>query len=52
MATPTFCSVCDRTVYVGDGDDFACPVCSSPLPDTSGSVDHEPAGALSEYYLG
>ena len=31
MATESFCTVCQRTVYVGEDDSPACPVCSSPL---------------------
>ena len=33
MVVPTFCSVCARTIYIGEDDDFACPVCASPLPE-------------------
>lgn len=52
MATPTFCSLCDRAVYVADGDDFSCPVCSSALPDTTATVEAEAAGTFSEYHRG
>lgn len=31
MATETFCTVCQRTVYLGEDDATACPVCSTPL---------------------
>ena len=31
MAQSAFCSTCQRTVYVEEGNTFVCPVCSSPL---------------------
>lgn len=32
MAVKTgFCSICQRTVYLGDSDALSCPVCASPL---------------------
>ena len=31
---PTFCSICNRSVYVGHSDSLSCPVCSSPLLET------------------
>lgn len=34
MALSAFCTVCQRTVYVEDGQTPVCPVCSSPLLET------------------
>ncbi|MFN2593761.1 MAG: hypothetical protein ABR579_02590 [Actinomycetota bacterium] len=34
MALDAFCTTCQRTVYVDDGDTPVCPVCSSPLLET------------------
>lgn len=31
MATESYCTVCQRTVYVAEDDAQACPVCSTPL---------------------
>ncbi|HEX2057221.1 MAG TPA: hypothetical protein VHI71_02535 [Actinomycetota bacterium] len=31
LATESFCTVCQRTVYVGEDDTQVCPVCSTPL---------------------
>ena len=31
VATRAFCTTCQRTVYMGRGDDDGCPVCSTPL---------------------
>ena len=31
MASESFCSSCQRAVVVAEGDEDACPVCSSPL---------------------
>ena len=31
MATESFCTVCQRTVYVAEDDPQVCPVCSTPL---------------------
>jgi len=35
MALKAFCTTCQRNVYVEDGDTPVCPVCSSPLLETS-----------------
>lgn len=50
-AIPTFCSVCDRTVYVAEEDESACPVCASALPESPQGFENRPV-YLSEYYLG
>lgn len=34
-----FCSMCQRTVYLGEGEDLRCPVCASPL--VAADVDEE-----------
>ncbi len=31
MASESFCTVCQRTVYVAEDDAQVCPVCSTPL---------------------
>ena len=41
MALKAFCTSCQRDVYVEDGDTPVCPVCSSPLLETT-----EPQGKL------
>ncbi len=33
---PTFCSICNRAVYVAHPDPLSCPVCSSPLLEPAG----------------
>ena len=35
MALKAFCTTCQRNVYVEDGDTPVCPVCSSPLLETT-----------------
>ena len=34
MGMSAFCTTCQRTVYVEDGETPVCPVCSSPLLET------------------
>ncbi len=42
MAISAFCTTCQRTVYVEDGETPVCPVCSSPLLETiDAGVDEE-----------
>jgi Zn finger protein HypA/HybF involved in hydrogenase expression len=44
MALSAFCTTCQRTVYIEDGDTAECPVCSSPLMEaTEGARDEEEA---------
>jgi RNA polymerase subunit RPABC4/transcription elongation factor Spt4 len=31
LATENFCTVCQRTVYLGEDEAPVCPVCSTPL---------------------
>lgn len=31
MGVTSFCTVCQRTVYLDESDTPVCPVCSSPL---------------------
>lgn len=35
MALTAFCTTCQRTVYVDEQETPVCPVCSSPLLETS-----------------
>ena len=44
MAIEAFCTTCQRTVYIGDGDSGSCPVCSSPLVDNASNAHAETAG--------
>ena len=34
VAVTAFCTSCQRTVYIEDGETPVCPVCSSPLLET------------------
>ena len=34
MGMSAFCTTCQRTVYVEEGETPVCPVCSSPLLET------------------
>lgn len=34
MALTSFCTTCQRTVYIEERDTPVCPVCSSPLLET------------------
>jgi RNA polymerase subunit RPABC4/transcription elongation factor Spt4 len=43
MAMTAFCTTCQRTVYVEEGDTPICPVCSSPLVETVESPDDKDA---------
>jgi GAF domain-containing protein len=47
MLRETFCATCVRTVYRGDEDKNACPVCSSPLITTRETVTVGSPPALS-----
>lgn len=49
MALTAFCTVCKRRVYVDDDATAVCPVCSSPLLDTTEvaeqtRTEHAPEG--------
>lgn len=44
MALKAFCTTCQRNVYVEDGDTPVCPVCSSPLLETTEARDAEVKG--------
>ena len=35
VALAAFCTTCQRTVYIEDGDTAECPVCSSPLMEAT-----------------
>jgi rRNA maturation endonuclease Nob1 len=41
MAMSAFCTTCQRTVYVEEGNTPICPVCSSPLLETVDSPDND-----------
>lgn len=45
MALAGFCTVCQRTVYVDAKATPICPVCSSPLLETSPAADADDAAA-------
>lgn len=47
MAREAFCTRCDRTVYVSEGEGtLNCPVCSTPLIDAaSGLIERDLEGA-------
>jgi hypothetical protein len=41
---PTFCSICNRSVYVAHTDALSCPVCSSPLLEPAAPAAEVDAG--------
>jgi RNA polymerase subunit RPABC4/transcription elongation factor Spt4 len=41
MALTAFCTTCQRTVYVEEGDTPVCPVCSSPVLETVENIPEE-----------
>jgi DNA-directed RNA polymerase subunit RPC12/RpoP len=43
MVFTAFCQTCGRTVYLGEDDTQACPVCSSPLVVTEATSDSRPS---------
>lgn len=42
MVFTAFCQTCGRTVYLGEDDTQACPVCSSPLVVTETTPESRP----------
>jgi uncharacterized Zn finger protein (UPF0148 family) len=42
MALTAHCPVCDRKVYIEDGDTPVCPVCSTALLETTDARDQTP----------
>jgi hypothetical protein len=42
MALTAFCPSCERTVYIEEGTTPVCPVCSTPLLDTTETPNGEP----------
>jgi Zn finger protein HypA/HybF involved in hydrogenase expression len=50
MALTAFCPTCQRTVYIEEENTPVCPVCSSPLLDTTANeevaekAEEEPTG--------
>ncbi|MDQ4095867.1 MAG: hypothetical protein M3174_06670 [Actinomycetota bacterium] len=47
MALTAFCTTCQRTVYIDDQETPVCPVCSSPLLETTDpeEAEDEPSSA-------
>lgn len=41
MAMTAFCTTCQRTVYIEEGETPVCPVCSSPLLETAEAKDED-----------
>lgn len=41
MALTSFCTTCQRTVYIDEKDTPVCPVCSSPLLKTVPDSDDD-----------
>lgn len=41
MALTAFCTTCQRTVYVQEGETPICPVCSSSLVETVESPEKD-----------
>lgn len=46
MAMTAFCTTCQRTVYVEEGNTPVCPVCSTPLVETVESPDENKGEAV------
>ena len=46
MALTAFCTTCQRTVYVKEGNTPICPVSTSPLLETVDSPEDPADGAL------
>ena len=38
MAVEAFCTTCQRMVYIEEGETAVCPVCSSPLLESTESA--------------
>jgi RNA polymerase subunit RPABC4/transcription elongation factor Spt4 len=45
VAITAYCRICERTVYIGEDDTSVCPVCSTPLIETTDN--EEPDGKKS-----
>jgi RNA polymerase subunit RPABC4/transcription elongation factor Spt4 len=45
VALKAFCTTCQRTVYIDDGDTPVCPVCSNPLIETTTEDEKDPEKA-------
>jgi RNA polymerase subunit RPABC4/transcription elongation factor Spt4 len=41
VALKAFCTTCQRTVYIEEGETPVCPVCSSPLIQTTDATEDE-----------
>lgn len=46
--TTAFCAICQRTVYLSDGEQLSCPVCASPLVLSEAEVRRMQRIALNE----
>jgi hypothetical protein len=45
VSLKAFCTTCQRTVYIDDGDTPVCPVCSNPLIETTTDAVDDKKGA-------
>jgi DNA-directed RNA polymerase subunit RPC12/RpoP len=41
MAAEAFCTTCQRMVYIEEGETAVCPVCSSPLLESTQSPEED-----------
>jgi DNA-directed RNA polymerase subunit RPC12/RpoP len=48
MAAQAFCTTCQRMVYIEEGETAVCPVCSSPLLESTQSSDEDDAQPAEE----
>jgi DNA-directed RNA polymerase subunit RPC12/RpoP len=48
MAAQAFCTTCQRMVYIEEGETAVCPVCSSPLLESTQSSDDDEAQPAEE----
>lgn len=39
MGNEAYCPTCQRSLYLADDDQDACPVCSSPLLESIGETE-------------
>ncbi len=45
MAITSFCTSCQRTVYIKEDDTHVCPVCSTPLLEIVPKMEEATEGA-------
>ena len=48
MAAQAFCTTCQRMVYIEEGETAVCPVCSSPLLESTQSTEEGDAQPAEE----